>query len=256
VPAKPKVRNYYIEYQDVAAFFRDLRTLLARGELNDVYNICFPFGTNLAYQLNAAIFFDPAAPPDNLRLMRGLSVPAAAIRFVDFDYLTYVERVDLIYNTYMTTMDWNNKVKAWYDVWLPDSTVEQYVGEVVPTLTPTDVGPTGFVLLFPQRRAKLTRPFFRVPAVESTSDWVYLFDILTDNLVSGPDPVFAERMQQRNRLLFERARALGGIRYPIGVLPFSHEDWVAHYGEMWTELVKRKRRYDPDNILTPGPGIF
>lgn len=256
VPAKPLVRNCVINYTDAAAFFRDLRTLLARGELNDVYNICFPFGTTLTYQIHAAVFYDPLSPPDNLRLMRGLSVPAALVPFTDFDYLAYVERVDTIYDTYSATMDWERKVKAWYDVWLPDSTVEQYVTEVIPKLAPDDVGPTGFVLLFPQRRSRMTRPFFRVPAPEAGSDWVYLFDILTDNVISGPDPSFAERMQQRNRRLFERARELGGTRYPIGVLPFTREDWSIQYGETWHEFVKRKRRYDPDNILTPGPGIF
>ena len=37
---------------------------------------------------------------------------------------------------------------------------------------------------------------------------------------------------------------------------FDRNDWVHHFGEVWPELVRRKRLYDPDTVLTPGPGIF
>jgi cytokinin dehydrogenase len=55
---------------------------------------------------------------------------------------------------------------------------------------------------------------------------------------------------------YERARDLGAARYPIGALPFSREDWVRQYGPVWTEFAKRKQRYDPDSILSPGSEIF
>jgi FAD/FMN-containing dehydrogenase len=109
--------------------------------------------------------------------------------------------------------------------------------------------------VFRIRRSDLTRPFFRVPEPDG-SDWVYLFDILTSSEKPGPDPAFARRMLDRNRRLFDRARELGGVRYPIGSLEFDRRDWQRHYGPLWPELVRRKRRYDPHNILTPGPGIF
>jgi FAD/FMN-containing dehydrogenase len=31
---------------------------------------------------------------------------------------------------------------------------------------------------------------------------------------------------------------------------------VRQYGGLWTEFAKRKQRYDPKNILSPGSGIF
>jgi FAD/FMN-containing dehydrogenase len=63
-------------------------------------------------------------------------------------------------------------------------------------------------------------------------------------------------MLARNRRWFERARALGGTRYPISAIEFTPEDWEQHYGALWTEFRKRKQRFDPDNILAPGLGIF
>ena len=39
-------------------------------------------------------------------------------------------------------------------------------------------------------------------------------------------------------------------------IEFSRRDWQRQYGDEWEEFAERKRRFDPDNILTPGPGIF
>jgi FAD/FMN-containing dehydrogenase len=88
------------------------------------------------------------------------------------------------------------------------------------------------------------------------SDWIYLFDILTVSDRPDPGSAFATQMLDRNRRLFDKARATGGTRYPIGALEFSPTDWVTQYGDSWTEFRRRKRLFDPDNILTPGPGIF
>ena len=63
-------------------------------------------------------------------------------------------------------------------------------------------------------------------------------------------------MLARNRDYFDRARAVGGTRYPMGSTPFSQEDWALQYGRYWPALRRAKERYDPEGILTPGPGIF
>ncbi|HEV3193676.1 MAG TPA: hypothetical protein VGY54_24390, partial [Polyangiaceae bacterium] len=131
--------------------------------------------------------------------------------------------------------------------------VEPYVSEVTAALTPPDVGPTGFLLLFAKKASTLTRPFLRVPDAD---DWIFLFDILTANAVPGPDAGFESTILARNRRLFEKARAVGGTRYPIGSISFNREDWEIQYGEEWRELLRLKERFDPDGILTPGPGIF
>lgn len=49
---------------------------------------------------------------------------------------------------------------------------------------------------------------------------------------------------------------MGGTRYPIGAQVFSREEWVGQYGDSWPEFARLKKKDDPDNILTPGPGIF
>ncbi len=107
--------------------------------------------------------------------------------------------------------------------------------------------------MFPQRVQALTRPNLRIPAA---SDWVFLFDVLTAAPAPGNDPAFEAAMLARNRQWFEKARAVGGTRYPIGSLEFSSADWAFHYFERWPWVRHLKKKYDPAGILTPGPGIF
>jgi FAD/FMN-containing dehydrogenase len=33
---------------------------------------------------------------------------------------------------------------------------------------------------------------------------------------------------------------------------FTADEWKEHFGGRWDELVRLKRRYDPDSILNPG----
>lgn len=253
VPAPSMAHVVTINYGDPAAFFADLFTLLERGELDDVYNFGFPDGAGgWVYQLTATKFHEPSAPPDDAHLLRDLSVDPSAAEAKSMPYLDYALRVNVVIDFFKALGLWDGVQHPWFDVFLPRHSVEGYVTEVVSSLTPEDVGPTGFLLLFPQKRKQLTRPMLRVPK----SDWVFLFDILTAAPAPGFDPVFQEQMLARNRALFEKARAVGGTRYPIGSLEFSALDWKLHYFEQWHKLVSLKKKHDPDGILTPGPGIF
>lgn len=254
VPAMPMVRIFQLEHTDNATFFRDLRKLLDREELNDVFTMWLPDGKGgFIYQLNLAKFYDPAVPPDDAHLLRDLEADPAQAQMSDVPYGQYILRVDVVIEALKQNGLWHDVQHPWFDVFLPDWSIEQYLEEVLPTLTPEDVGPTGFMLLFPQKRSRLRRPLLRVP---NGREWIFLFDILTAAPAPGHDVEFESKMLRRNRELFEKARRFGGTRYPIGATPFHHFDWVLHYWDQWFRLLRLKRKYDPDRILTPGPGIF
>jgi FAD/FMN-containing dehydrogenase len=253
VPINPQTRTYLLHYVDNTTFFEDMRELLRRGEFDDIFTLWVPDGAGgLLYQLNAVKYFDPASPPNDTTLLRDLNFDPSALGIQDAGYHDYALRVDVVIEFFRSINQFDGVMHPWFDVFLPGDEVQDYVGEVIPSLTPEDVGPTGFVLLFPQKRASLRRPLLRVP----DDQWVFLFDILTAAPAPGFDAAFRDRMLARNRRLFERAAALGGKRYPIGSVPFSRLDWAAHYGRAYPRLVALKRRFDPDGILTPGPGIF
>jgi cytokinin dehydrogenase len=258
-PAAQSARQYFLQYTDGAAFFRDLRLLMARAEFDDLYNIWLPNGSGgWVYQLNAVKRFDADAPPNDAQLLRELSFDATVVpapfTTTTSSYVDYILRVDVVIELFRQAGLWDGVLHPWFDVILPDAAVENYVGEVVPSLSPEDVGPAGFLLLFPIRRSELTRPLFRVP--EGDDEWVWLFDILTGAPAPGPDLAFQERMLARNRTLFDKARQLGATRYPIGALHFDSADWVLQYGSEWPAFRRAKQRFDPSKILTPGPGIF
>ncbi len=254
VPARQLARVYLINYTDNATFFADYRRVLNRGEVDEAFNMWIPDGAGgLIYQLNLVAYHDPSHPPDNEQLLRGLSVAPSAAQVIDLPYLDYVLRIDALIDQLKAAALWDGWQRPWFDVFLPNRAVERFVGDVIPTLTPEDVGTTGFLLLFAQKRSTLTRPLLRVP---DSRDWTFLFDILTSASAPGQDPAFVERMLARNRRWFEAARRVGGTRYPISAIPFDRGDWAHQYGGVFPELVQAKRRYDPAGILTPGPGIF
>lgn len=253
IPAT-SVRLFLLPYTDNATFFADFRTLLDRGEFEDLSNIWTPNASGgFDYQLNAAKFFDPADPPDDAHLLRDLNYDAAGLQVSDPPYLEYALRVDALVDFLRSIGLFDDVIHPWFDVFLPDSEVEEYLSRVVPTLTPEDVGPTGLMLLFAQRTSKLTRPFLRIPKEDR---WSFLFDILTAAPAPGPNPDFTRRMLDRNRRLFEEARQVGGTRYPIGALEFSKQDWFFQYGLEYFRFAALKKHYDPQSILTPGAGIF
>ena len=256
VPAKPLARAFLLHYTDSAQYFADYRILLNRGEFVRAFTLLFPDGAGgWIYQLNVIQFHDPGDEPDGDFLLRDLSLPPEAATVQDTTYLDHILAVDVVIEFFKAIGLWHGVMHPWFDMFFPDSAIEEYVGEVVPSLTPEDVGPTGFMLIFGLRRSKFQQKLFRLPDCND-GDWVWLFDILTAAPAPGPDPDFQERMLTRNRALFEQGRAAGATRYPIGSLEFKHSDWVRHYGDVWHEFKRAKRRFDPDGILAPGPGIF
>ena len=97
VRAPTSVRNYVLNYTDNATFFKDMRELLKRNEVEEVSTLFTPDATGrLVYGLNIAKHFEPSAPPNTERLLRGLSQPASAAAFTDQSFQDYSGRVDAI----------------------------------------------------------------------------------------------------------------------------------------------------------------
>jgi FAD/FMN-containing dehydrogenase len=244
-PAPQRVRGHELEYPDIQDFFKDFKTLLMRAEVSEIYGDWWRPGEQGLQHISAFTFHTATEKPDDAHLMRELTSEAV---ISESDFLEHVSRIDVAVEQLRELLDWDNLVKPWLTLWLPEATVEQYVTEVVSELTPEDVGTGGFVLLYAHRRSMLTRPSLRLP--DDDSEWVYLFTLMT----AAPSP--NQALLDRNRRLYDRARALGGTRYPIESVPFTQDDWADHYGDRWPELQQLKQKHDPAGILTPGPKIF
>lgn len=255
VPCEPNVRSYQLFYTDNAQYFSDLRILLAREEVPYMFTLLFPTPAGWLYVLNIGAFYYPDAPPDDAFLLRELSLPPEAAVVAEYDFLSYALLVDTQVEIFRQQLNWDELIKPWVVSLLPDSVAEEYVGETMAGLTEVDIGPGGFIILFSMRRDTMTRQLPRVPDAD-LGEWVHNFGILTSSATPGPDPEFVEQMLTRNLQLYDNAKDLGATRYPIGAVPFDQGDWEEHFGDFWPELEHRKNEFDPNGILTPGPGIF
>ncbi len=253
VPAPQLVRVYTAYYHDLATFTQDqIRCVELGFDYVEGEAEARPEG-GWKYKLDVAKYYYanelPLSDDHSFSLLAALAYDAGTATYEDKSYLAFVRRLDDKV-TFLKSIGAWNVPHPWFDVFVPGSVVAEYVGRILADLTVADTG-NGPVLLYPLRTDRLTRPRLRLPQ----EPVVFLFDILRFAVPPTPDVV--NSMMAQNRQFYDEVVALGGTRYPIGAIPnFTREDWQRHYGGEWDEVVADKRRFDRQNILTPGQGIF
>jgi cytokinin dehydrogenase len=243
-------RNYVIDYTDASTFFADMDHLTSSGKVDGVYAQIGPDGSGgWVYVINANKFFAPSNPPDDSDVLDGLHVAPGALQATNFDTLSFDTLVDAQI-AFLQSIGLIDIPHVWSDVFLPASQIESFVQSALADLTPADLGPAGFILLFPVRNRFPEALAFRLPREKK----VFLFDVLSSGVAT--DPAYAPTELAKSRARFESARAVGGTLYPIGSTPMSRTDWAIQYGPIYPLLLRAKELYDPSHIMTPGPGIF
>ena len=173
--------------------------------------------------------FSFSMPSSDSALLAGLRSAPATRTVMELDTQSFSTVVD----EQLEALGLTHLPRVWRDVFLPGSRIEAFVADAVAELTAEELGPAGFVLLFPIRNA--ARPYaLRLPEEEQ----VVLFDICTSG--SPEDPDYVPTQLHKARAMYERARARGGTLYPIGSTPLTTEDWRAHYGPGYQALRKAK----------------
>ena len=251
IVAATKARVYLLFYNDLATFTRDQRLLINDERLkrfNYVEGQVVPNGNGgWRYMLEVASFYSSPTPNDNI-MLAGLKYIRGTEQIEDKSYFDFLNRLaDTL--AFLKSIGVWSYPHPWLNLFLPGSAVESFVGKFVSTLTQADTG-QGPILLYPVNTNRFRLPLFRVPKEEI----VFLFAIL--RTASPPEDAVVTRMLSDNRRLFEQNRDLGGYRYSVDAIPFSQKDWQQHFRPVWGKLVSAKRRYDPNNLLTPGQGIF
>lgn len=249
VPAQASARVYRLFYADLATYLNDQRLVVMDERFDYLEGQVVPAAAGgFEFMLEAAAYFSQPNAPNDAQLLSGLHGDPARTTIEDTSYFDWQNRL-------APQVEILKQVGAWalphpfFDIFLPASQTQAYVASVLANLTLADTG-QGPILLYPFKRSKLKRPFFEVPAEEI----LFIFDILRFSVPPTPDVV--QGMLASNRALFERARAVGGKRYPISSIAFSRADWIEHYGSDWFSFLLQKARFDPRNVLTPGQGIF
>lgn len=247
ITAETHARVFMLFYHDLATFTSDQQRLVADERFNYVEGQVLPTADGgWFYMLEAASFYSPPTQPDQRSLLAGLRYERGSEQIEDKTYFEFVNRLAPTVAFLKSIGVWSLP-HPWINLFLPGSETNRFVGETVATLTVADTG-QGPVLLYPFKTERFKQPFFRLPDQPTA----FLLSLLRTAL----DPSQVQPMVAGNRALYERSRDRGGKQYPIGSTPFDQHDWKEHFRPRWGQFVSAKRRYDPDNVLTPGQSIF
>ena len=249
IPAPPNARLYQAFYSSLPSFLSDLEKLIDDGRFDSVQGFAVPDGAGgWLFQLETTKYFSPGNEPDDASLLSGLAFDPGTQTAQDMTYLGYLNRLAPLIAFLRQIGVWDLP-HPWVNLFVPAANALTLIGETLDTLTVDDVG-QGPILIYPFNRELFRTPFFRVP----DSRHFFVFSLLRNAVPPTPERV--AQLIAANRTLFERATTLGGKRYPFDSVPMTKHDWQKHYQPLWGKFVSAKRHFDPDDILTPGQGIF
>ena len=132
---------------------------------------------------------------------------------------------------------------------LPDDAVRPFLTHVLST-------PDAFVgIWFFEVSAKV--PARHTQPLQKTAGGPLAFELRMQRRAAAAEAHVLDAMLAANHALVVRVQAAGGKIYPPYCPILSKEQWQVHYGaETWQRFAAAKRRFDPNNVLTPGAGIF
>lgn len=249
VPAQQQAMVFELFYDDLATCLADHTALL--------HNSPFDYhegtlsrradDTGWRYVIEVAKYFTPPDMPDPNALLAGLHDDRSSAQISTTTYTAWQLRLDPLVDFLKSVGAWGTP-HPWLSVFIPGSAATSVVGDIAARLTTADLG-LGAALLYPVDTSRIQVPLFRLPN-EPVAFALTLLRFPTD-------PTTAPGMLEQNRQIYDEVVAAGGERYVIGAIPrFTQQDWRRHFSPEWGRLTSAKHRYDPDNILAPGWGIF
>lgn len=249
IPAPPNARLYQAFYSSLPAFLSDLEKLIDDGRFDSVQGFAVPDGAaGWLFQLETTKYFSPGNEPDDASLLNGLAFNPGTQTAQNMTYFDYLNRLAPLIAFLRQIGVWDLP-HPWVNLFVPAANALTLIGETLATLTVDDIG-QGPILIYPFNRELFRTPFFRVP----NGRHFFVFSLLRNAV--PPTPERASQLIAANRTLFERATMLGSKRYPFDSVPMTKHDWQKHYQPLWGKFVSAKRHFDPDEIMTPGQGIF
>ncbi|WP_308169971.1 FAD-binding protein [Acrocarpospora catenulata] len=247
IPAPSHVRVYNLPYATVADQLSDHLTVVDDGRTDYVIGLALPgAGSEWNHLLQLVSYVSAERPADD-RVLSGLKFQSGLESSVDSTYRDWLMRMGPQLDELKTDGRYR-LCHVWSDVFVPASEIQAFAADALAEVSPSEVDHYFPVVQYAVDRRKLDLPLFRVPDQENKC---FLFGIL-----KWAEEGHWETAVAHNRSLYARARELNGTHYPHAALPLSSEEWRDRYGAAWKGFAEAKTRFDPDHILTPGPGIF
>lgn len=242
-------------YDDLNLYLNDQLELLANQRFDHLSGqiIRNAENTRWRYMIEAAAYFTSTLP-NSAVLLKGLRDNRAEARTTRQSYRDFAFRLDNTVQSLKAAGRWTTP-HPWINLFIPASRAAEFIRKLVAELKPEDLGVlgpgiTGPALLYPFDTRRTRQRLFRVPN-EHAAFHLGLLRFPTS------DPSLKAALLAQNRTLYDRVVSLGGNRYIIGAIPdFTRAEWQQHFGPEWDFFSAAKSHFDPDNVLTPGQGIF
>ncbi|MFB3922262.1 MAG: FAD-binding protein [Terriglobia bacterium] len=249
----PKFRSYYLLYDNLNFLLEDLQTLMVEERFDYLESWCAPCPQGFRkvgegrtpfaqwfFPLHGTIETDGTSHPETTKKLAGLRL-YKHVHSEDGEIGEFFARLDGLFALWKRGGAWDF-THPWMECVLPWQSTMMYISRVLENFPPQAlVG--GHILLWPARGNVSAAPLFMRPK----SDFVMGFGILPafpKHLVE--EPLFHLNMASQGAMM------LGGKRYLSGWIKFDHNQWKAHYGEMWSKVVELKKKFDPQGVLNPG----
>jgi len=249
----PKTRTYFLLYEGLRTLMKDVQLLMAEGRFQFLESWCVPCPQGFRkvngipqlfarwfYPLHATVEFDDKTPPDDEKLLSGLSF-RELVHKEDRSTFEFANRLEVLFELWQKSGYWAN-AHPWMETILPWEAAFPYITQVLSNFPPQALG-GGHILLWPSRGKASHLPLFKHPDTE----FVMGFGILP----GIPKEFLPQSLTQLNALS-DLSMKSGAKRYLSGHIQFDEARWKAHYGETWEAMKKWKKTYDPDGILNPG----
>jgi FAD/FMN-containing dehydrogenase len=132
---------------------------------------------------------------------------------------------------------------------LPAEATKGFISEIL--ASPKLAAGIWFFEVSPKISARHGQPLQKMPAS------ALAYELRMQRRASAPDAADHRAMLAANADLVATAMQHGGKVYPPFAPILSAAQWRDHYGPTtWTRFAVAKRRFDPNNVLNPGAGIF
>jgi FAD/FMN-containing dehydrogenase len=132
---------------------------------------------------------------------------------------------------------------------LPDGAVRPFLSHILST--PETFLGIWLLEVSPKITARHTQPLQKVPSGALS------FELRMQRQASSAASPEHEAILVANQELLPLVLASDGKIYPPFAPILSKEQWQQHFGaETWQRFAAAKKRFDPNNVLTPGAGIF
>ena len=258
---QPRVRTYYLLYDDLNALLGDLKLLMAdqRFDYLESWCVACPQGFKKvggARQAFAQWFYPLHATIEIAAEDSGPATPAAAPtaanRLAGLQFYRHVHTEDTTIGEFFARLDslfaiWRrggfwDYAHPWMECVLPWQSTAFYITQVLQNLPPQAVA-GGHILLWPARGDASSVPLFMRPK----TDLLMGFGILP-----AVPRQFLEEVLPRLNQASNASMMLGGKRYLSGWIAFDDQQWKTHYGDQWPAVVALKKKFDPKGVLNPG----